>query len=184
MVQQYLGDPPRDGQVIAAGSQAVTLAITLLRTGSAVLIDQPGHRDRSIAVTTIETLSEASLTSLRATSTSPLALVMTLPRAEAHGPPDGWGGVQCFAEVWGQPRPDQGPGRSKSARDPQALLDPGPTGHGEPVIKAALDLAKLAGLMPMLLVASVGAGWANQVPLAPDAVAQFAKDSAHPCRRR
>ena len=178
MVQQYLGDPPSDGQVIATRSQAVTLAITLLRTGAAVLIDQPGDKDRAIAVTAIETLSEASLASLRASSTGPLALVMTVPRAEALGLPTDGEVSSAFLKsgaTYTQIKALADP----IARDPQALLDPGPTGDHEPVIKAALDLAKLAGLMPMLLVASVGAGWANQVPLPPDAVAQFAKDSAH-----
>jgi GTP cyclohydrolase II len=178
MFQQDLGDPPGDGQVIAIRSQAVTLAITSLRTGSAVLIDQPGHKDRTLAVTAIETLSEASLTSLRATSMSPLTLVMTLPRAEAMGlPTDGevWSAFLKSESTYVQIKALADP----IARDPQALLDPGPTGHGEPVIKAALDLAKLAGLMPMLLVASVGESWANQVPLTPDTVTQFVKHSAH-----
>lgn len=193
MVQRYLGDPPSDGQVIATRSQAVTLAITLLRTGAAVSIDQPGDNDRAIAVTAvpataiaataiavtaIETLSEASLASLRASSTGPLALVMTVPRAEAMGLPTDGEVCSAFLKsgaTYAQIKALADP----IARDPQALLDPGPTGLDEPVIKAALDLAKLAGLMPMLLVASVGAGWANQVPLPPDAVVQFAKDSAH-----
>jgi hypothetical protein len=180
MVQRYLGDPPSDGQVIATRSEAVTLAITLLRIGSAVLIDQPGDKNRALAVTAlaataiamtaIETLSEASLASLRASSTGPLALVMTVPRAEAMGLPTDGEVCSAFLKsgaTYAQIKALADP----IARDPQALLDPGPTGNDERLIKANLALAKLAGLMPMLLVASVGAGWANQVPLPPDAAA-------------
>jgi GTP cyclohydrolase II len=63
-------------------------------------------------------------------------------------------------------------------RDPQAVLNPDPSGHAIPALAAALDLAKLAGLMPMLLVSSVEADWASQEPLGLDAVAHFSKDSA------
>lgn len=176
MVIEVPSPTSSDRQDIAAGNQAVTLAITMLRTGSAVLIDQPGQMD-TVAVTSIETLTETTLISLRAASTSALALVMTLPRADALG-------LRTDGEVFSAfLKPEATLDQIKAladpiARDPQALLDPGPTGHAVPVIAAALDLAKLAALMPMLLVASVGAGWAQQVPLRLDSVAHFAKDSA------
>ena len=71
--------------MIGAPSQAVTLAITLLRTGAAVLIEQPGRKDSAVAVAAIETLNEASFMAFCAAATSPVEVVMTLPRAEAMG---------------------------------------------------------------------------------------------------
>jgi GTP cyclohydrolase II len=160
---------------IAARSEAVRHGIDRLRRGDMVAIGPAADR---VVVAAVETLTEAALAGLRAQAPgSALSLAMTPPRAGALGLGDERApflaglrpSVTC-AELLALAKP--------IATEPQAVLATGAAEAASPAIAAALDLAKLAGLMPMLLVARGDATGLDHAPLPLAAVAGFAVDSA------
>jgi GTP cyclohydrolase II len=166
---------PTDLPDIAARSEAVRHGIDRLRRGDVVAI---GPAQDRVVVAAVETLSEDTLAGLRARSPADtLALAMTPPRAGALGLGAERGpflarlrpATTC-AELRALAQP--------IATDPQALLAPGTPDEASPAVAAALDLAKLAGLMPMLLVARGDGAALDHAPLPLAAVARFAVDSS------
>ena len=156
----------------------VRRAIDRFRRGAAVGIDGAGAKLIAVAA---ETLTAGSLAALREAAGGRLRLVMSSFRASALGleaderaptavelRPD-----VTLAEIVGVVDPLAGTGAplGKVRRE---------TGDGREGVDAAIALAKLAGLLPMVIVAPAGAETsAAEIP-AVDAgdVARFADDSA------
>ena len=159
---------------IAARSEAVRRAIDALRRGGTVAL---GEGPARLAVAAVEVLSQPTLDALRAADGGAVAMAMTSPRAGALG-----------MEAADRPhvahlRPAAALDEIRALAQPQGV-DPRPLLAGEdasaadPAIAAALQLAKLAGLMPMILVARDRAGRIDQPALSAAGILAFAEDSA------
>lgn len=159
---------------IAARSEAVRRAIDALRRGGAVAL---GEGPARLAVAAVEVLSQPTLDALRASDGGAVVLAMTSPRAGALG-----------MEAADRPhvahlRPAASLDEIRALAQPQGV-DPRPLLAGEddasadPAIAAALQLAKLAGLMPMILVARDVAGRIDLPALSAAGILTFAEDSA------
>lgn len=163
-------DPKR-----AARLAAVRRAIDRLRRGAIVAV---GSGDARIAVAALEVLDDAALAALRAAGDGALDLAMTPPRAGALGleatPPAFRatlrGDATC-ADLVALAEPLGG--------DPARVLVPGASGNAPPPLTAALALAKLAELLPMVIAAADPAGRIDEAPLDPADIHAFAVDAAH-----
>ena len=158
---------------IASRSEHVRREIDRLRRGAIVPVSDGTH---SVAVAAIETMTEDSLSALREVSpAAPLTLAMTPPRAGALGLGPEQPPVLAFLRP-AATRDQIAALAQPIAEDAEHLLEAGEPGPADPAIAAALDLAKLAGLIPMLVVARGSVCGDDQQALA--AVSRFAEDSA------
>jgi GTP cyclohydrolase II len=158
----------------AARADGVHRAIGCLRRGAAIAIGEGAARFVAAAV---ETLTQPTLDALRGTDAGVLMMAMTRPRAGALGLDDDAQSVVAFL------RPSASLADIAAAAQPQTLrphemLVESDGRVADPAIAAALKLAKLAGLMPMLVVARDAAACAEAPQLDPRSVDHFAEDSA------
>ncbi|MBL8699528.1 MAG: GTP cyclohydrolase II [Alphaproteobacteria bacterium] len=152
----------------------VRRALDRLRRGAALLLADPRGR---IAVAAVETLTEATLATLRDASDGPLRLAMTRFRAGALGLEAEDETVLAtldagatLADIVGIAEPE--------ARVVSSKLTTGAAPTEDRQVVAALALAKVAGLMPMVLVADGRAGRLDLPALAVEDAESFAESSA------
>lgn len=169
-----LSSPPPELPDIAARSEAVRRALESLRRGAVVAI---GDGDDAICVAAVETLGEATLAGLRASAAGPIEVAMTPPRAGALGLGPERSPVLAFlrpaatcADIVALAQP--------IAAEALGPLEPPTRDSADPAVAAALDLAKLAGLIPMVLVARPVPSAPRGTTLPAAAVSRFAEDSA------
>jgi GTP cyclohydrolase II len=174
MASETIPPDPAASPDVATRSEAVRRAIDALRRGAALAIGHPG---REIALAAVESLTEDTFRALRAAASGPLTIAMTPPRAGALGLGPDRAPVEAVLRPAAS-RADIQALAQPIAADPGQVLDGGESGASDPAIAAGLELAKLAGLLPMLLVARGAARVAQDPPLPIAAVARFAEDSA------
>jgi GTP cyclohydrolase II len=130
-------------------------AITDLRRGGVVVLRTP---DTALLVVAAESVTDGALERLKALAGTPLALAITLRRAAVLGlaePPNGPGGSVLLAVPPGTPAALLGdfadPVAPAPARLPLAVVE----ATTRTAADAAVDLAKLARLLPAAVVATV-----------------------------
>jgi GTP cyclohydrolase II len=130
-------------------------AVTDLRRGGFVVLRTP---DTALLVAAAESLSEGALERLKSLAGTPLALAITRRRAAVLGlaePPSGPGGTVLLAVPAGTPASLLGdladPVSTATARLPLAVVE----ATTRMAADAAVELAKLARLLPAAVVAAV-----------------------------
>ena len=161
-------DPLPDASILAAGVQR---ALEALRRGGAVAVGEGAGR---IVAAAVETLTQATLDALCATDGGAPMMAMTGPRAHALGLDDAHAVVAPLRD-------------SSSLADIRAAADPhalgasalqAPATIAEPEIVAALKLAKMAELMPMLVVVRDARACGDAPRVDAEGVAHVAEESA------
>jgi GTP cyclohydrolase II len=158
----------------AARADGVHRAIDCLRRGGALAVGEGAGR---FVVAAIEALTQPTLDALRGANDGALMMAMTRPRAGALGLDDD---AQSFVAFL---RPSATLADIVAAAQPQTLrphemLMETDSRVDDPAICAALKLAKLAGLMPMLVVARDVAARADLPRLDARSVEHFDADAA------
>ncbi len=158
----------------AARADAVRRGLDRLRRGAALALADGGT---GIVVAAAETLTEATLAALRGAGDAPLLLAMTRFRADAIGLDAEDESVIVELPLDVGLRDITGVAEPHAHAASPAVAPRGAATRDRP-IEAALTLAKLAGLMPMVVVMGGETGLRDLPALAVADVTRFAEDSA------